>query len=77
VPILRDASVNQVTAMELVHNVKAWTMQHGEQGKVILTFSTADQGEISFSVSEEQVHQMADLIVEHEVEAYPTGIEFR
>ncbi len=63
-------------AMRLVHNVVTWKMEDGDEGKVILTFSTSDHFQVSFAVRGNQVHKMAELIVEHEFEAYPQGLRF-
>jgi hypothetical protein len=63
-------------AAQPVHAVKAWTVEDGTQGRVILTFMTADHLQVAYAVHEDQVHKMADLIVEHEIEAYPEGLCF-
>lgn len=57
-------------------DVRDWKIEDGHEGRILLTFTTADQRQASYVVSESHVHRMAELIMDHEIEAYPLGLRF-
>jgi|SRR6267378_8548408 len=60
----------------LVHNVEAWKVERGEGDRVILTFMTADNFQLSVAVPDRDLNSMADAIGEYELEAFPGGLQF-
>jgi hypothetical protein len=60
----------------LVHKVEAWKVERGEGDRVILTFMTADNFQLSVAVPDRDLNSMADAIGEYELEAFPGGLQF-
>ena len=61
----------------LTHDVAHWKIERSpEPAQAILTLMTPDQFEVSFSVKDETLAQMAELMGEFRVEALPENLQF-
>ena len=64
-------------ALRLVHGVANWKIERAtDPNYAILTFSTADQFELSFAIRDQTLAQMAELMNEFHIEAFPEGLQF-
>lgn len=61
--------------MRVAFPLDSWRVERASDGtKVMLTLSTTDGFEVTFSCSEDCLLKMAELITDYEVEAEPGGL---
>ena len=64
-------------ALRLVHGVENWKIERAvDPDYAILTFATPDKFEVSFAVRDATLAQMAELMGEFHIEAFPEGLRF-
>ena len=64
-------------SLRLVHAVDSWSVERASDGRsCILTFTTPDQFSIAFKVNERDLGQLSDAVVDHELDAFPLGLNF-
>jgi hypothetical protein len=63
--------------LRLVHSVDSWRVERASDGKTcILTFTTPDHFSISFNVNDKDLSQLSDAVIDHELDAFPQGLQF-
>jgi hypothetical protein len=63
--------------LRLVHSVDSWRVERANDGKTcILTFTTPDHFSISFNVNDQDLSQLSDAVIDHELDAFPQGLQF-
>ena len=63
--------------MRLVHGIQKWKLERAEDPQyVILTVATPDHMELSFALKDEALAEMAGLMSDFHVEAFPEGLKF-
>ena len=60
----------------LVHIVESWQVRSAIDRRVLLTLTTPDGFSVSFSISSNELGDLAEAAVEYEVEAFPEGLRF-
>jgi len=63
--------------LRLVHDVAHWKIERATDPEyAILTLMTPDRFELSFSIKDATLAQMAELMSEFHIEAFPDGLQF-
>ena len=64
-------------SLRLTHSVEHWKIERStDAAHAILTLMTPDRFEISFAIKEQTIAQMAELMAEFRLEAFPEGLHF-
>jgi hypothetical protein len=64
-------------SLRLVHEVSDWKIERAENPEyAILTFAAPDLFEVSFAIRDRTLAQMAELMSEFHIEAFPEGLHF-
>jgi len=73
---LRQAAGND--SLRLVHEVSDWKIERAaDPNYAILSFATPDLFEVSFAVREDALAQMAELLSDYHIEAFPEGLHLQ
>src|SRR5262245_37342939 len=73
---LRQAAGND--SLRLVHEVSDWKIERGaDPDYAILSFATPDLFEVSFAVRDDALAQMAELLSDYHIEAFPEGLHLQ
>ena len=73
---LRQAAGND--SLRLVHEVSDWKIERAaDPDYAILSFATPDLFEVSFAVRDDTLAQMAELLSDYHIEAFPEGLHLQ
>src|SRR5262245_37400112 len=73
---LRQAVGGGDDRVRLVHEVADWKIERAENPEyAILTFAAPDLFEVSFAIRDSALTQMAELMSEFHIEAFPEGLQ--
>ena len=73
---LRQAAGND--SLRLVHEVSNWKIERAtDPNYAILSFATPDLPEIAFAVRDDALAQIAELLGDYHIEAFPGGLRLQ
>ena len=76
IPYEPTSDLHQEAPLGPVHVVKSWKVHSTPRQEAIFTFTTPDNCTISFSITRQELGDLADAAAEYELEAFPDGLSF-